>query len=467
VTTNDISRALGLGLWVALGTSGCGSDTPRTGQCSISAEGNISSAIGPVGIVTFTVSGASTLDSAQINFGLDTNYGLSAPVDVTTKSSDYRTLMLGMKVERTYHYQVIGKSGTTTCTSPDYSLVAGGCPTSLKRPTVTIAPGVDKSQLDGGFMVMEGYNATFPDDYAYILDGEGDLVWCYAPTGYSDLSAVRMSWDGRYTWLVHANAPEIGENAARMGRVSMDGLEFQDHSSEFLGLNHDAAVLPNDEGIVYIAYTIGGCDDIREWKPDGTTRTIINSGAVFGGAPTCHNNAIKYDSSDHSIIASEDNYSAFYKVDLNGNLKWVLNGGTYNDFDKSGGGVTNWVGQHNLHILGTEADGLYHILFFNNGSSAANPIVAYAVAREVTLDTRAMTTKEVWTYESDPAISNTILGDVQRLDNGNTLVTYSLAGKIQEVDANKKVLREFTWSGANSSVGYVTKRKTLYGPSPR
>ena len=470
MTTNYILKTLGLGFWIALGVAGCGSDSKNP----IAAEGTISSAVGSVGIVTFTVAGASSLDSAEIDFGLDTNYGLSAPVDVTTQASHYRTLLLGMKASHTYHYQVVAKSGTTTYTSSDYTIVTGGCPTSIKRPQVVTTSGVEKSQLDGGFMVMEGYRASLPDDYAYILDGDGDVVWCYKPVGFTDLMAARMSWDGQYMWLVHGNTPQV-TGGAHMGRVTMDGLDpethstayFEDHSAEFAGLNHDAAVLPNDAGIAYIAYGSAGCDDVKLWTPDGTSRVIINSGAVFTNADACHGNAVKYDSNDQTLIVSDDDNSAYYKVDLHGNLKWVLGGGAYNSFDKAGGGASTWVGQHNLDILGTQADGLYHILFFNNGTSSTDASGTHAVARELALDLTAMTTKEVWTYDSDPDISNPILGDVQRLANGNTLVTYSLAGKMQEVDANYDVLQSFTWASGTGSVGYVTKRPNLYGPSPR
>ena len=485
VTINYILRTLGLGLWVALGPVGCGSDSKNTpvgntadAGYAITAEGATSSVIGTVGIVTFTVSGAPSLDSAVIKFGLDTNYGLSAPVDVTTQASHYRTLLLGMKESHTYHYQVVAQSGTTTYASPDYTIVTGGCPTSIKRPTVATTSGVDKAQLDGGFMVMEGYRAydarTSLDDFAYILDGDGDVVWCYKPAGSGDLMAARMTWDGKYMWLVHGNTPQV-TGGAHMGRVTMDGLDpethstayFDDHSAEFAGLNHDAAVLPNDAGIAYIAYGSGGCDDVKLWTPGGTSRVIINSGTVFSNADACHGNAVKYDGNDQTLIVSDDDSSAYYKVDLQGNVKWVLGGGEYNSFDKAGGGASTWVGQHNLDILGTKDDGLYHILFFNNGTSSTDTSGTHAVARELALDLTAMTTKEVWTYDSDPDIGNPILGDVQRLTNGNTLVTYSLAGTIQEVDANYNVLQSFTWNSSTGSVGYVTKRANLYGPSPR
>jgi len=447
------------------GTSSAGgSSAAQTGSCTIAQKsGAVSTTIGPVGIVTFTVSGVSSLDSAEIQFGLDTTYGLSAPVDVATASSDYRTLLLGMKASKSYHYKIVGKSGNTQCASPDYTITAGGCPTSIKRPTVTTSSGVSKSQLDGGFVVMEGYKAT-TDDYAYILDGDGDVVWCYKPTGFTDLTATRMSWDGNYMWMVHGNVPS---GTSHMGRVSMDGAEFKDYTSQFSGLNHDAVVLPNDAGVAYIAYSTGTCDDIKEWSPTtSSSKTIINSGKVFTSG-ACHCNAIKYDSSDDSLIVSEDDHSAYFKVGRDGTVKWVLGGGTFNQFDKSGGGVSTWTGEHNIHILGTDSSGLFHILFFNNGQSATSTTTANALAREFSLDLKAMTTKEVWKYASNPGIQNQVMGDVQRLDNGNTIVAYSLVGVIHEADSSGNLLQTLSWSGASSGIGYITKRKTLYGPSPR
>ncbi len=54
-----------------------------------------------------------------------------------------------------------------------------------------------------------------------------------------------------------------------------------------------------------------------------------------------------------------------------------------------------------------------------------------------------------------------ILGDVERLSNGNTLITYSDTGVIQEVTPTKELVQ--TLSGP-ISLGYSSFRKTLYGP---
>ena len=56
------------------------------------------------------------------------------------------------------------------------------------------------------------------------------------------------------------------------------------------------------------------------------------------------------------------------------------------------------------------------------------------------------------------------LGDVQRLPGGNTLVTYSNEGLIQEIDESENVVLQI--SGGENRIGYTLWRETLYGPPP-
>jgi hypothetical protein len=59
------------------------------------------------------------------------------------------------------------------------------------------------------------------------------------------------------------------------------------------------------------------------------------------------------------------------------------------------------------------------------------------------------------------ATSN-VLGDVQRLPNGNLLVTFSTSGQIHEIDRAGKLVMKLT----ASSYGYSEFRESLYGPPP-
>src|SRR5690606_17927872 len=129
-----------------------------------------------------------------------------------------------------------------------------------------------------------------------------------------------------------------------------------------------------------------------------------------------------------------------------------LGGGGQNDFTGDG---ASWDNQHGFHLLGLD-----RILIFNNGGQGSP-----SLAIEIALDLDNFTATREWEYSS--GLSNNIMGDAQRLDNGNSLVTYSVLGVIQEVDPEKNVVQEISSSGAGAAFGYAEKRETLYGPSPR
>ena len=74
-----------------------------------------------------------------------------------------------------------------------------------------------------------------------------------------------------------------------------------------------------------------------------------------------------------------------------------------------------------------------------------------------------MTATRTWSYQG-LGINDTVLGDAQRLPNGNTMVDFSTKGTIQEVDASGNLLQEIK---TTTNFGYLQKRATLYGPPPR
>jgi hypothetical protein len=98
-----------------------------------------------------------------------------------------------------------------------------------------------------------------------------------------------------------------------------------------------------------------------------------------------------------------------------------------------------------------------NFLFFNNGNGGPTSVFEYS------LNESTWTATKVWSYAS--SAGSPILGDVQRLPNGNTLITYSSRGQIHEVDKNGELVQSFTSS--TESLGYANHRPTLYGDPPR
>jgi hypothetical protein len=240
----------------------------------------------------------------------------------------------------------------------------------------------------------------------------------------------------------------------------MDGSTDQDLSSKFIGLNHQLAVLP-DETIAFCAYSSNGCDDIKEYQPGGVVRTLVNAGIALGGATTCHCGSIQHSRFDDTLIFSDLDSQSITKVNrTDGATVWTLNGAhpTFTGY--------TWMGsQHGFHVLSLD-----HILLFNNNSrnSTGNPggTGNGSLAIEISLDLSAKKVSNVWSYTPTSALQNDVLGDVQRLPNGNTVVVFSMKGDLQEVDANGAVLSD--WSlPEGGAFGYIEKRATLYGPPPR
>ena len=71
-----------------------------------------------------------------------------------------------------------------------------------------------------------------------------------------------------------------------------------------------------------------------------------------------------------------------------------------------------------------------------------------------------MTATPDWNY-SDMGNTAT-LGDVQKLPNGNILITTSQLGSIQEIDENQELVKSMKLP----SLGYTHYRPTLYGEPP-
>jgi len=367
---------------------------------------------------------SATPTSAHIEFGLDTTYGMEAPVDLS--DADFRTLLLGMKPENVYHFRVVASDGTTSYASDDYTIETGA-------PTSAVSVGnfnvVKEEGRAGGFLVLSYWGGT-GSSVAFILDADGDIVWAYDFGMPGGIARARISYTGHDMWAISAS--NQGESLRRVG---MDGLELEVYDST--RGSHDIAAVSGDL-MAYLDYTVS-CNDITQIDPSGATETVFTASETFG--QTCHGNALRYSEPEDAFTYSEVG-SDIVQVDRSGTVQWSLADVV--------GGVDTWGGvNHGHHLL---ADS---ILIFANagGQQGASAMIEYDLSGT-----------EIDRYDSGDASQN--LGDVQRLPNGNTLVDFSNDGVIHEIDASGTVLVEITGPGGMNRFGYATWRPTLYGPSP-
>ncbi|MEO5767091.1 MAG: hypothetical protein ABIS92_01965, partial [Polyangia bacterium] len=153
------------------GNSGGGSNgAPGTASFQIKSQlASVlnSAAPGTIGIVTWTANVTELVD-AHIDFGLDVNYGMTAPVDVAV--ADHRTLLLGMKPAKTYHFRVVARDAAATYMSGDNSLVTGPAATTVSVAKFQV---VNAAARKPGFIITsywQGAGIAVP----FILDADGD-----------------------------------------------------------------------------------------------------------------------------------------------------------------------------------------------------------------------------------------------------------------------------------------------------
>jgi hypothetical protein len=242
-------------------------------------------------------------------------------------------------------------------------------------------------------------------------------------------------------------------------RVSIDGEKDEDLSSKFVGLTHQLTVMPDDNILFYAYSTTSDCFDIKEYNVStGAVRTIVNSQKAFD-TTTCHLTNVQYSKDEDSIYVSDLYSESVVKIKhSDGSLIWRLNGKT-----PTISGLTWAGGNHGIQLLGAD-----HLLMFNNNSrqsfgGPADGTGDGSIALEYQVNASAKTAMKLWSYKANPGVQVDILGDLQRLPNGNTVIGYATKGVLHEVDKNGTLLQEWTWP-AGGAFGYIEKRASLYGP---
>jgi hypothetical protein len=144
---------------------------------------------------------------------------------------------------------------------------------------------------------------------------------------------------------------------------------------------------------------------------------------------------------------------------------WLLNSTKANSFT----GDTWKGGEHGIHLLGLD-----HLMIFNNNSknsmggtgTGSGGDGSGSIATELKLDLTAKKVTKAWTHKASDGTQNDVMGDLQRLSNGNTIIAFSTQGYLEEVDASGALVQTLDWP-IGASFGYIQKRATLYGPPPR
>jgi hypothetical protein len=389
------------------------------------------------------------LTAARIEFSLDDpqagelNVGGGGAISET----DSQALMLGLKAGRSYTYRIVATAGDQVCVSPDQSL---STPAAPDAPVVTWAAGSSAASRSNGFVITCPYNKAGP---ALIVDSDGDVVW------WSDAplhcSRALMDWSGEYMWMLAANPTNGAPGEVR--RVRMDGTGAE----EISGLDkshHDFAVLPG--GVVaFLVWdtTNDQASLLVERSPTGALTTVAHLGAGTYLTPSTigryHANALRYHASDDSYTVSDLDLPGITKFNRQGTVQWQV-GAVCQGAPASQCATADIAGAHGHQLL-DNGNLLYFAALNGSGASSTPSVSEYRLG----LTGGALTATLAWSYTAQSL--STVLGDVQRLPNGDTLVTVSTATIIQEVTPSGDVVQSLSSDG---QFGYASFRESLYGP---
>jgi hypothetical protein len=416
--------------------------------CSFDITGTLSEEIPSVGVVEWSTD-LEGVTEARIEFSLDDpeegelNVGSGGPISV----SEPRALLLGLKPARSYTYRIVVSAGATVCTSPDQQLVTDADP---EAELMTRVAGESGSPAPGFIVTCD-----YAGGSAMIVDTDGDVVW--STEAPPQCSRALMDWEGEYLWMLKAN-PSF-DDGGDVRRVRMDGSEVE-QIPDLAGSHHDFAVLPGGSAAFLVwADAADSSSDLVERAPDGTLTALTRlDDATFlppSDIHTYHANALRYYASDDSYTVSDLALGGIAKFDREGQISWQLRGNCTNA-PPSQCAAAPLLGNHGHQLL---EDGNLLVFFATNGSGRPvgdpAPVYEYAFAE----DAGALTATLAWSHVEEAG--SMILGDLQRLPNGNTLVTYSTEGTIHEISPTGDLVQSLSFAG---QFGYASFRETLYGP---
>lgn len=154
------------------------------------------------------------------------------------------------------------------------------------------------------------------------------------------------------------------------------------------------------------------------------------------------------------VLASFAFLGSVARLDVaSGQVRWIL-GGDRNQFRFEDDPLGGFSGQHSVQVL---ADG--DVLLFDNGL-AREP--AFSRAVQYHLDEDARTATLAWEHRRQPDTFVRVGGSVQRLDDGSTLVGWSLPGVVEVIGADGVV----RWEASTSLPFYRARHVPSLVPAP-
>ena len=325
----------------------------------------------------------------------------------------------------------------------------------------------DKDEAYNGITLFNVMTTYSPFGIMNAIDMDGTLLWEFINPVMGPVWEVEVM---------------PGGNLLAIGGYKIFEIAYPDYSRELLWehgkygeveAHHDVDVL-SDGSIIFLYYDLVYLDDWEWTISDGIrivnrktgeivwdwrlidhlptdhycTRCIQDYWMVYGtlGKDWSHSNSVTFDAAASAVYLNLRNLNRILKIDYpSGEILWIL--GDNGDF---GEGLL-----HHAHDPQFLPNG--NILLFDNGLHASVPTFGSRVI-EIAVDGEARTAEIVWQYSEYPAIMDYIMGDADRLPNGNTLITYGPHGRLVEVTPDGRKVWELQLSSGIKNRIYKAER---------
>ena len=404
-------------------------------------------------------------DSVAVRFRVAAPAGGDSLTPSVPASSDVTDVpVLGLLPGTRYTLQVVavGPGGTTLGESVE--LTTADLPSDVPRFTTV------------GSSPTPGYVVFAAGLYGIVIDNTGRIVWYHRfPNGLGLSFAAQPA--GRYVARMVTPDPfdiepwveldPLGKTTRTLGCAL--GLQARFHDL-FVGAN-GAYWIMCDESRIMDLTAHGGVANARvigtavqhisasgallwHWSPFDHFAITDVSPEVRADTVVnwTHGNALDLDGDGSSVLVSFRNLNEITSIDVaTGAVKWRL-GGRRNQFMFLDTPTPAFSQQHSVRI-----DGSGSLLLLDN---VGNP--NESGAERYVIDERAMTARLVRSYSSQPRVVTQIGGSTQPLPGGNTLVSFGTAGRVEEYDADGRVV----WR-IEGNAGYVFRAqriRSLYRP---
>jgi arylsulfate sulfotransferase len=351
-------------------------------------------------VALYTISPA-TDANVSVQFGLDTNYGLTTwtqPVPIG--GGTLSLFVAGMRGNMLYHIRGVAQfSDGTQYVDPDLTFKTGAYPIAelpvLKAtttPGMTPQSGVELLDLIGGGTVAQ----------TAITDLDGNILWSYNPGISGQLNPGKLLPNGHFLANFSGGSPDgvdsVLQEVDLSGKVMWQATAADINKAlaaatcagcniTIIGTHHDFVMLPNGHLIVIASTSAQSLlgDVLIDLDQNHTPVWIWNEfdhldtrRQPMGAPDWTHTNAVIYSADDGNLIVSMRHQNWLVKVDYNngagsGDILWRL--GYQGDFTLSGGtDPTDWFyAQHGPTFATTNTTGQFSLILFDNGNDRYFP----------------------------------------------------------------------------------------------